>query len=64
MKIKADKKKLYSYHINTLDGLGDFNFFTMAENHKEALKKLQSNSIDFIRLVKANKDLTITIKKL
>ena len=56
------KKK--SFQIRTLDGSVNCLFFTTAKNHKEALKNLIDNSLDFNSIVKDNKDLTITIKKL
>jgi len=51
-----------TYHIETNDGFGSFNFFTEAEGSKDALLKLQANSIDFKKIVKEERDLVITIK--
>jgi len=59
----SEKQKLNSYHIETLDGTGSFNFFTEARTHKIALRTLITRSNDFILLVKSNSDLTITVKK-
>lgn len=56
--------KLKTFHIETKDGSGSFNFFTQAENHKKALRNLQRNSSDYKSLVKDNKELTITVKEL
>jgi len=56
------KIKLKTFAIETLDGTGSFNFFTQAENHKKALRNLERNSWDYKNLVKANKDLTISVK--
>ena len=55
--------KLNGYHIETLDGTSSFNFLTEAENHKKALRNLETKSFDYKRLVKTDKDLTITVKK-
>jgi len=64
-KLKQKKlSPLYLYHIETQDGIGSFNFFTQSQNHKKALRQLQTNSFDYKRLVSNNKDLVITIKKL
>lgn len=59
----SSSSKLNGYHIETLDGTGSFNFFTEAENHKKALRNLETKSFDYKRLVKTDKDLTITVKK-
>ena len=56
------KKK--SFQIRTLDGSVNCLFFTTAKNHKEALKNLIDNSLDFNSIVKDNKDLTITVNYL
>lgn len=55
-------KKLKSFHVNTKDGSGDFNFFTEAKCSKDALLNLLENSFDFENLVSCKKDLIITIK--
>ncbi len=60
---KAKEIVLNQYHIETKDGAGSFNFFTQAENHKKALRRLQTDSFDYKRLVKNNVDLTITVKQ-
>ncbi len=61
----STKKKLLSFHIlTTSNGRGFFHFFTMAENHKEALMHLIENSSDYKNIVKDNVDFTIEIKKL
>lgn len=57
-------EKLNSYHIETKDGTGSFNFFTQGNDHKEALSQLQTNSSDFKNIVKSNRDLIITVKKI
>jgi hypothetical protein len=59
----SSSSKMNGYHIETLDGTGSFNFFTEAENHKKALRNLETKSFDYRRLVKTDKDLTITVKK-
>ena len=64
MKSKITKSKYNEYNIKTQDGAGSFNFFTRAKNHKNALKRLQTNSLDYNNLVKSDRDLIITIKKL
>jgi hypothetical protein len=56
--------KLNTYHIETQDTTGRFNFFTSAKNHKKALKQLLKNSSDYKNIVKANRDLKITIKRI
>lgn len=53
---------LNTYHIETLDGGGSFHFFTKAINHKKALRRLETESFDFNKIVKSDRDLTITIK--
>ena len=53
---------LNTYHVETLDGSGSFNFFTQAENHKKALRNLERSSWDYKKLVKADRDLTIKVK--
>lgn len=58
------KCKLNTYHIETQDTTGCFNFFTSAKSHKKALKQLLKNSSDYKNIVKANRDLTITIKRI
>lgn len=58
------KKVLKNFHIETSDGGGSFNFFTSAEDHKKALRLLQTNSHDFKRIVRKNRDLTITVKEI
>ncbi len=55
---------LHSYHIETNDGFGSFNFFTMAKDHKKALRQLQTKSSDYKRIVKTDRDMVITIKKI
>jgi len=50
------------FHIKTLDGSGSFNFFTTAKDNKAALQRLLTKSIDFKRLVKKDKNLTIEVK--
>ena len=59
----VSSSKLNVYHIETLDGTVSFNFFTEAKNHKKALRNLETKSFDYKRLVKTDKDLTITVKK-
>jgi len=54
--------RLKTYHIETKDGFGSFNFFTEALDHKKALRKLQTNSSDFKRIVKRDRDFTISVK--
>ena len=54
---------LNGYHIETLDGTGSFNFFTEAKNSKTALRNMQAKSSDYKRIVKTDRDLTITVKK-
>lgn len=55
---------LNTYHIETKDGSGNFNFFTQAKDHKKALRRLETDSSDWKRIVKADRDLVITIKKI
>lgn len=52
------------YQVQTKCETGVFNFFTTAENHKDALKELQNNSSDWKNIVNDDVDLVITIKKL
>jgi hypothetical protein len=59
----SSSSKMNGYHIETLDGTGSFNFFTESETHKKALRNLETKSFDYKRLVKTDKDLTITVKK-
>ena len=56
--------KLKSFHIETFDGSAYLNFFTKAENHKKALRRLQTDSWDYKNLAKKNADTTIKIKEL
>jgi len=56
------KGKLNTYHIETTNRGGSFNFLTQAENHKKALSNLEKNSWDYKNLVKPDKDLSISIK--
>lgn len=58
----VSSSSLKSYHVETKDGTGSFNFFTEAENHKKALRNLELRSWDFRKLVKADRDLVITVK--
>ena len=60
----VSSSSLSTYHIETKDGYGSFNFFTQAQNHKKALRQLETNSSDWKRIVKADRDMTITIKKI
>lgn len=52
----------HCYHVETLTDSGSFNFFTEAENHKKALRNLELRSWDFRKLVKADRDMVITVK--
>lgn len=61
---KTDVSSFFNYHIETKDGCGSFNFFTQAKDHKKALRQLETNSSDYNRIVKADRDLVITIKKI
>jgi hypothetical protein len=63
-KTDVSSSSLNTYHIETKDGSGSFNFFTQAKDHKKALRQLETNSSDWKRIVKADRDMTITIKKL
>lgn len=63
-KTDVSSSSLHTYHIETKDGSGSFNFFTQAKDHKKALRQLQSNSSDYKRIVKADRDMVITIKKI
>ena len=63
-KTDVSSSSLHTYHIETKDGSGSFNFFTQAKDHKKALRQLQTNSIDYKRIVKADRDMVITIKKI
>ena len=60
----VSSSSLSTYHIETKDGSGSFNFFTQAKDHKKALRQLETNSSDWKRIVKANRDMTITIKNI
>jgi len=53
---------LNTYVIKTEDTTGCFNFFTQAKDHKKALEQLLENSSDYRNIVKANRDLTISVK--
>jgi len=64
MEKKTKKPKLKQFHIETLDGNGSLNFFTLAINHKKALRRLETHSWDFKNLLKHNRDFTITVKQL
>lgn len=63
-KTDVSSSSLNTYHIETKDGFGSFNFFTQAKDHKKALRQLETNSSDWKRIVKADRDLVITIKKI
>ena len=63
-KTDISSSSLHTYHIETKDGSGSFNFFTQAKDHKKALRQLQTNSSDYKRIVKADRDMVITIKKI
>lgn len=63
-KTDVSSSSLSTYHIETKDGSGSFNFFTQAKDHKKALRQLETNSSDWKRIVKADRDMTITIKKI
>jgi len=56
-------KKMYGYKVETFDGGAYFTFFTEAENHKKALRSLQTNSSDYKKIVNDNTDLTIKVTK-
>ncbi len=65
MNIKTKKEKqLKDFKVETFDGVGYFNFFTLAENHKKALRNLETNSADWKRIVKKDSDLTIKVVEL
>jgi hypothetical protein len=63
-KTDVSSSSLHTYHIETKDGSGSFNFFTQAKDHKKALRQLETNSSDWKRIVKADRDMVITIKKI
>ena len=63
-KTDVSSSSLNTYHIETKGGFGSFNFFTQAKDHKKALRQLETNSSDWKRIVKADRDLIITIKKI
>ena len=63
-KTDVSSSSLHTYHIETKDGSASFNFFTQAKDHKKALRQLQNNSSDYKRIVKADRDMVITIKKI
>jgi len=54
---------MYGYKVETFDGGAYFTFFTEAENHKKALRSLQTNSSDYKKIVNDNTDLTIKVTK-
>lgn len=56
-------KRLKHFKIETFDGGAYFTFLTMAEDHKKALKSLQTNSTDYKNIVHSNRNLTIKITK-
>jgi len=57
-------KTLKTFAIKTFDGGGYFTFFTEAENHKKALRNLQTNSTDYKNIVHKDRDLTISVTEL
>jgi len=59
-----EKAKTNTYHIETKDGTGSFNFFTTAKTNKRALMRLLTNSSDFKNIVREKNDLIITVKQL
>jgi len=61
--LPAVREKLKSFHIETLQD-GSFNFFTQAENHKKALRRLQTDSSDYKRIARKDRDMTIIIKEI
>jgi hypothetical protein len=63
-KTDVSSSSLHTYHIETKDGSGSFNFFTQAKDHKKALRQLETNSSDWKRIVKADRDLVIIVKKI
>jgi hypothetical protein len=63
-KLVITKNKVNMYHVKTLDGGSDFNFFTEATNHKKALQNLIIRSSDYNNLVKSDADLTIIVTKI
>ena len=56
-------KKIRHYHVTTLDGNVESNFFVTASNSKIALANLIRSSSDFADIVNGDNDLTITVKK-
>ena len=56
--------KLKSFEIETFDGGAYLHFFTKAENHKKALRRLQTHSHDYKSLVNKNQDLIIKVKEI
>jgi hypothetical protein len=59
-----EKQKVKSFHIETFDGGGYFNFYTESKNNKKALKNLISNSLDFKNLANDNTDLVIKVRQI
>lgn len=58
------KAKLKDFEIETFDGGAYLHFFTTAENHKKALRRLQTHSSDYKNLVNKDSDFQIKIKEL
>ncbi len=57
-------KNFKDFKIETFDESAYFTFFTSAENHKKALRNLQTNSSDYKKIANKNKDLTIKVIEL
>lgn len=62
-KSKKKKPKLKDFKIETVQGSRNI-FFTRAENHKKALRRLETHSFDFKNCVDNNKNFTISIEEL
>lgn len=58
------EKQLKDFTVETFDGGGYFTFLTRAENHKKALRNLQTHSSDYKNIVNKNKDLTIKVREI
>jgi hypothetical protein len=61
--IESKEKANKTYEVMTEDGSAKFHFVTQASDSKEALRNLETNSDDYQNMVKSDRDLTITVKK-
>lgn len=62
-KLKIEKP-LKDFKVETFDGGCYMTFFTQAQDHKKALRNLQTSSSDYKNIAHKDRDLTIKVIEL